>query len=220
MFYLEETLTPIIAMPKTIEAFIRFAEEKMVPLYEANGATLMASWYCNSKTLFQITQTWELNSFDVFTNFFSWAKNGTDWQTLNRELRTLMPQRQIRLLETANDFFSNAFHTAIYESRTQPIKTYTKAVLQMNTELMEGFISRQEEGIRSGLPMISFMCSVTGKSNEVIDIWKGNLQEPGYQKQEFYDTVGMTEDWWHWIRANGPQERMVPVFTLPYSPLQ
>lgn len=220
MYYIEETLTPSVAKPKTIEAFIRFAEADMVPLCKARGAVLKAAWYSNAETLFQVTQTWALERIDDLGRFCLQTDSDPAWQGMLRRLAELMPQRRIRLLETVDPMFTTSLDTAIRQSQSEPVKTYTKAVLTVGPDFMEGFIQQQKEAVRAGLPMISFMCAVTGDINEVVDIWKGNLQETGYQKPEFYDSLGMTADWWEWIRQAAPLERMAPVFMLPYSPLR
>ena len=55
MIYLEEKFNLIPASPVTLEEFVNFAQEQLVPICERLGARLIAGWYTNSEWFSQGT---------------------------------------------------------------------------------------------------------------------------------------------------------------------
>jgi hypothetical protein len=220
MIYLHETYEFHTATPKTLEEFISLASEQLIPLYESRNGRLMAAWICNAKTLFLVNQITEFEDTEKYLALHNSENDCQEVSEFERQLFSLVRERNRELYQSASPAFSDAFQTAVKESRESPLSVYTIASLEVVLEKWPGFLTRQEGGLAVGIPIIAFMKSITGKHNMVIDIWKGDLQAAGYQPQEFYDKIGFNEEWWKWIREIAPREKMQRVFTLPYSPLK
>ncbi|MCP4757748.1 MAG: hypothetical protein GY866_43370 [Proteobacteria bacterium] len=219
MIYLEETYSLAPAMPKTLDAFVGFAEEKLVPAYKRLGGRLVAAWISSVEILYQPTQIIEFDDLGAYEAFRTQAAGDTDWKELMTGLEELAPKRRVRLLEPAAPVFTKTLHDAIAESRKTPLKAYNLAILEVLPAAMEMFLEALGEAA-AVLPIATSFRPVTGNPYEIIDVWKGSLEQSGYQNQEWYSALGLTEDWWSQLREAAPQERLVTVFTLPHSPLQ
>ncbi len=220
MIYLYETLRLHTAMPIVLEEFINFTREEVIPLYESCGGGFMAAWISNSFTLFEIIQIIEFEDSNSYFKFLQSSKDYKDYEKYEKKLNSLAPERERVLFESPGSAFSKSFHDSIDESRENPVKSYSIARLDVVYEEMGGLIQQNEGAITAGLPLVTSMKSITGKQNQVINIWKIDLQAAGYQTQEYYTSIGFTEEWWNWIRKIAPQEQLLTVAMLPYSPLQ
>lgn len=220
MIYLHETFKLHTAMPTVLEGFIKFVDEQMIPLYEECGAKLNAAWFCNAQTVFQVNQIVEFENHEAFLKFSCFIKEHADDESFEKTLNRITPQRTRQLYESAGSAFSTSFHNAIQESKKAPLKTYTIATLEVVHDQIAGLVQRNEGAIAAGMPFITSMISITGKQNQIMNIWKGDFNAVGYQDQKFYDGLGFTEEWWKWVRSVAPQEGLATVYMLPYSPLQ
>ena len=123
------------------------------------------------------------------------------------------------MLEPLSPLFSDKLHEAIGECEKAEIKDFTLAELIIAPGHMDEFINQLEEGASIGIPMVTSLRPIIGNRNMVIDLWKINLQV-GYQPQEFFYEIGYKEEWWNNLRKMAPQERMMTIYPLPYSPLK
>ena len=180
----------------------------------------MAAWISNTETLFQIMQVFELEAIESALKIHLSLNGDHSYEDLTTQLNSLVSETNWQFYQSVGPIFSEAFHQAIQASQSAPLKIYTISSLELNRAKMPIFIPKQEAAISIGMPLIAFMKSITGRHDRVIDVWKGDLQEAGYQTQAYYDSLGMSEEWWDWIRDIAPKERMVRVNMLPYSPLQ
>ena len=221
MIYLLETLKLKTATPRQLETWIMLAKEQMIPLYHEHGAHLMAAWFCNADTLFQVTQVVEFEIPETYWKFSRSPVESKQGEIFESELNSVAPVRTRQLFETPGSAFSKSFHDAIGECQaSESIQKYSVAILEVVHDQMPGLFKRNQDALAAGMPLVTTMKSVTGRQNQVINIWKGDFNEPGYQTPEYYDGIGFTEDWWNWVRAVAPQERLLTVSMLPYSPLQ
>ena len=221
MIYLFETLKLKTATPRQLETWIALAKEQIVPLYQQHGARLMAAWICSADTLFQVTQVVELEQPESFWKLPRSPIESKEGKILESELDSVAPERTKQLFETPGSAFSESFHTAVRESQDSELKQkYSVAILGVVHDQMNGLFKRNEEALAIGMPLVTTLKSMTGRQNQVVNIWKGDFNEPGYQPPEFFDSIGFVEDWWNWIRSVAPEERLLTVSMLPYSPLQ
>ena len=218
MFYLIEKQHLKVASAKNLDRFVE--SNQMVSVYEACDAKLMASWICNAETLMQITNVFELASLESAIKIYNAFDIDSPFKEEVQLSNTLISERFWQLFRSCGEKFTEAFHGAIQASQLSPLNSYTIATLHMRQNKLHSLLPKQKAAIDIGMPLIAFMKSVTGRHDQIIDIWKGDLQAAGYQTQEYYDSIGMTEDWWDWIRDVAPKEKMVRVSMLPYSPLQ
>lgn len=220
MFYLIEKLNLQLATAKNLDRYIEIESNQILSVYEQCEAKLMASWICSAETLMQITNIFELRSFESTLKIYNALNDDGSFQDAVQLSNSLISETNWQLYNSCGQKFSEAFHQAIQASKSAPLKTYTVAMLEMSRNKMPLLLPKQDAAIDIGMPLIAFMKSVTGRHDQIIDIWKGDLQEAGYQNQTYYNSIGMTEEWWNWIRDIAPKEKMVRVSVLPYSPLQ
>jgi hypothetical protein len=220
MFYLVEKLTLQAATPKNLDEFVEFESNQMLPVFHKCDANLMASWICSAESLMQITNVFELKCVESTYKIDDAFNSDSSIEDIVQSSNNLISKTQWQLYRSAGSKFSDAFHQAIEVSQSDPSKFYTVATLQMSRNKMPLLLPKQEAAVDIGMPLIAFMRSVTGVHDEIVDIWKGDMQAAGYQTQAYYESIGMSEEWWDWIRDIAPQEKMVRVSVLPYSPLQ
>ncbi|MCP4137047.1 MAG: hypothetical protein GY754_39125 [bacterium] len=219
MIYLEETFNTVPATPKSVDNFIAIAQEQLIPAYERLGTRLIAAWFSNAETLFQVTQLLEFDDLAAFESFHSATANDEAWIETQKTLDGFTANKRSRLLEPIDPKFSTFLHNAIAASQNEEIKTFTYAELQVVPEHIDEFIEKLIENNSADSPMITSLRPIIGERNTIIDIWKINLQI-GYHPQDFFYQIGFPEEWWNWIRKMAPQERMVAIFPLPHSPLK
>ena len=220
MFYLIEKLNLQVATAKNLDRFIEIESNQILSVYEQCEAKLMASWICSAETLMQITNVFELKSLEATSKIYNALNDDSSFQDIVQLSNSLISETDWQLYRSCSQKFSKTFHQAVQASQSAPLKSYTVATLNMSRNKMPLFLPRQEAAIDIGMPLIAFMKSVTGRHDQIVDIWKGDIQEAGYQTQDYYESIGMTEEWWDWIRTIAPKEKMVKVSMLPYSPLQ
>ena len=220
MFYLIEKLALQVATPKNLDKFVEYASNKMPTAYNKCGADLMASWISSEESLMQITNVFELENVETTQKIHDFLYHDNSNEDIVRFHNNLISEKHWQLYRSVSPKFTEAFHQAIKASQSEPSKFYTVATLQMSQNKMPLLLPNQEAAVDMGMPLIAFMRSLTGKHDEIVDIWKGDLQAAGYQTQDYYESIGMSEEWWDWIRDVAPKEKMVKVSVLPYSPLQ
>ena len=220
MFYLIEKLNLQVATAKNLDRFIEIESSQILSVYEQCEAKLMASWICSAETLMQITNVFELKALEATSKIYNALNDDSSFQDIVQLSNSLISETNWQLYRSCGQKFSKAFHQAVQASQSAPLKSYTVATLNMSRNKMPLFLPKQETAIDIGVPLIAFMKSVTGRHDQIVDIWKGDIQETGYQTQDYYESIGMTEEWWNWIRDIAPKEKMVKVSMLPYSPLQ
>lgn len=217
MIYFEETLNLRPATPATLDAFIEFAQGDLVPAYEQRGARLVAAWFTHVQVFSQVTQVLEFDSLSDFGSFRAHILNDPALAAVRSRLDSLAPVRRERLLEPLVDTFVDILHDAIAESRAKPVRSYNLAILEVAPGRMEDMTSALADVAASRqLPIVMSWRQVAGDPNEIIDVWKGSLSQPGYRPK---DAGPFDDAWWTNLRSLAPEERLVPVYTLPYSPL-
>ncbi len=220
MIYLEETLNLQPATPNTLDKFIEFATSDLIPAYHDLGTRLVAAWYSHVEVFCQVTQTLEFEDLNAFSHYRSNLMTESNWQSLCSKLESFAPVRQQRLLEPLVPGFSSILHKAMSDSQANPLGSYNLAILKVAPNKMNDMVNGLAAVAESeALPIIMSWRPVAGNPNEIIDLWKGSLQQTGYQSKASYESAGFPEEWWQNLRIMAPEERLISVYTLPYSPL-
>jgi hypothetical protein len=213
MIYLEETLTLEPPSPETLDTFVGFAQEKLLPL-ERMGFRVAAAWYNDIESFCQVIQVLEFESMGAFEEFRAKSQQAEPWLEYQARVEELAPKRRSRLLEPLGPIPPEKLHDAWKETAEKPLGTYTLATMEVAPGRMP-YLAAAMEAVAANLPMVATWRTVVGNQNEVTDVWKGPMRLSGYQPSD-----ERTNRFFRAVRENAPVERMVPVFALPYSPLR
>jgi hypothetical protein len=213
MVYLWETLNLGPASPEGLDSFVGFAGEALVPAYKRLGARLAAAWYSDIEWFCQVTQLLEFDDLSALGAFREKARQDEAWTDCAKRLDEAAPEQWHRLFEP----FAvppETLKQASAESAKSPLGIYTIAVM----EVAPGKMAQLKQGLEAAaktMPLVANWRAVTGKQNEVIDLWKGSMRQTGYEPSN-----EGTNRFFRGVRTLAPRERMYPVFPLPYSPLR
>ena len=214
MIYLEETFNLMPASPETLDTFVELAQERLVPAWQRLGARLVAAWYSDVESFCQVTQVLEFDDLGALDAFRAKACQDAAWAECEARLEEMASERRSRLREPLGPVPPETLHETIAQSQESPLGAYSSAVLEVAPGKMPQFIAGLESSAKA-LPLVASWRNITGKQNEVMDIWKGALRQSGYQPAD-----EGTRQFFRGLREVAPRERLVPVFPLPYSPLR
>jgi len=214
MIYLEETLKLTPASPESLDNFVEFARERFVPVCSRLGARLVAAWFSHVELFSQVTQVLEFDDMEALKNFRTRASQDSAWGEYASRLEEIAPERRSRLLEPLGPVPPETLHQAISESRQTPLGAYFLAVLEVAADNMATFMAGLKEGVKN-YPIIASWRPVAFKRNQVIDVWKGPVPQSAYQPADDW-----SKQFFRNLRPIAPHEYLIPVFTLPYSPLR
>lgn len=213
MIYLEETLSLTPASPETMDTFVEFAREQFVPVAQCLGARLVAAWSSNVELHSQVTQVLEFDDIEALKTFRVKTSHDSAWGKYLAHLEELAPQRRSRLLEPLGPVPPETLHRAITESQQSPLDAYYLAVLEVAADNMGAFMLELEKRAKV-LPIIASWRPIAFRRNQVIDIWKGPI------RQSYQPANEGSKEFFRMLRPIAPHEYVVPIFTLPYSPLR
>ena len=214
MIYLEETLNLVPASPETLDTFVAFAQENFVPVCHRLGCRLVMAWYNDLEWFCQVKHVLELDDLEALKDFRRKASRDVAWGEYAAWLEEVAPVRRSRLLEPLAPVWPDVLHRAAAESQETPLGAYSLAVLEVAPNQWNDFVAGLSQP-PPNLPIISSWRPVSGSPNEVIDLWKGALRLTGYQPVDDY-----MREFFRNLRPRAPKERLVPVFSLPYSELR
>jgi hypothetical protein len=177
------------------------------------GARLAAAWYSDIESFCQVTQLLEFDDLAALGAFREKARQDEGWAECEKRLEEMAPERWQRLLEPFA-IPPETLKQASAQSQELPLNIYTIAVM----EVAPGRMAPLKQGLAAAaktLPLVANWRAITGKQNEVIDLWKGAMRQSGYQPSD-----EGTKQFFRGVRTLAPRERLYPVFPLPYSPLR
>lgn len=217
MIYLEQTLNLTPASPDIRDEYIKIAEELLVPATKRLGARLVAAWNAHYEWVMQITQIFEFDNIEALKNFRINSCQDKKWGEYIAQLEIYAPERRTRLLEPIGAVPPEILHKAIKESQKNPLKAYCMAILEANPGKMQDMIAGISAGYKV-MPIIASWRPIAGSPNQIMDLWKGDL----YFNTEnmAYRPFSKDQQWIRDLRQNAPKERIIPLYTLPYSPLR
>lgn len=214
MIYLEETFNIVPASPEGLDIFVRFVQEKLMPVGQKLGLNLIAAWFSNADLFSQVTHITEFDDLEALKTFRIKASEEKAWGEYLAGLEELAPERHSRLLEPLESVPPKALHKAIKKSQRKPLDVYSLAVLEVAPGKMQDFISSLKDAAK-GFPIIASWRPVTGSPNEVIDLWKGSITQQSYKPADDF-----MKEFFRQVRDLAPKERLRTVITLPYSQLR
>ena len=214
MIYLKETLDLAPASPETRDAFIAFAEADLLPAYARLNARLAGAWFSHSEWYGQITQILEFESLAGFEASRAAAASDPAWGDCERRLEQFAPRRRAQLLEPLGPIPPATLADAIRASAEKPLTVYSLAVLEVAPGKMADFVATLDT-VKQMFPIVASWRAVAGNPNEVFDLWKGALgQEPYSPADE------RSKAFFRPLREMAPRERLVNLYSLPYSRLR
>lgn len=213
MIYLEETLTLEPPNPETLDTFVAFAQERLLPL-ERMGFRLAAAWYNDIESFCTVIQVLEFENMAAFEEFRARTEHAEPWLEYHARLEELAPKRRSRLMEPLGPIPEERLHDAWKETAEKPVGAYTLAIMHIAPGKMESLRAAMA-GSAATLPMVAQWKTIVGNQNEVTDVWKGPMRLDGYKPS----SEGANR-FFRAVRQNAPEERLIPVFPLPYSPLK
>lgn len=216
MIYLEETLNLIPASSETLDTLVGLAQEQLLPACQRLGSRLVAAWYTDVYAFSQVMQVLEFDNLEAFEMFRTKAGQDPAWREYESLLQKIAPERCSRLLEPLGPVLPEVLHEAAAQSQQSPLGVYTMAVLEVAPGKMPEFIALIEAAAerRPGVIVASWR-TIVGKQNEVTDIWNIPLRQSGYEPADEATRQSLGR-----LREIAPRERLLQVFTLPYSPLR
>lgn len=218
MIYLEEKINLLPAHPENLEKFVKFAQEKLVPVCERLGTRIVCAWTENIEWFCQITQIMEFNNMEALKTFRLKASQDSGWGEYAAELEEFAPERKLRLLEPLGPISPEKLHSAIVASKKSPQKVYGIATLEVAPNKMNQFIQGFELGIKTKSPITDLIVAawrpIGGSPNEVIDLWK-TYRPP----QDFLPVDDLSKQFFRPLRENAPKEHYRGVAMLAYSEL-
>ncbi|MFX1298605.1 MAG: NIPSNAP family protein [Promethearchaeota archaeon] len=214
MIYLEEKMNLIPASPETLDIFIKMAQEQLIPICERLGSRLVAAWYSDVEWFSQVTQIMEFDDMEALKAFRIKTSQDLTWGKYMARLEELAPERSSRLLEPLGPVQPKVLNKAIRRSQKKPLGVYSLATLEVAPNKMPEFMIALEQASK-GFPIIASWRPIAGNPNEVIDLWKGALRQASYQPADEFSL-----QFFRPLRELAPKERLIKVYTLPYSQLR
>jgi len=220
MIYLEEKFNILPASPATLDVFIELALNKLVPICEDLGARLVAAWYSDSEWFSQATHIMEFDDLDALKRFRINTSQNSTWGEYLGQLEDIAPERKSRLLEPLGPVPPEKLHKAIKRSQKTkgiggPIGVYSIATLEVAPDKMPEFLELIKLAA-AGFPIIASWRPIGGSPNEVIDLWGMALRQEIYAPAD----KNLDENFFIPLRKLAPKERLINIYTLPYSPLK
>ena len=219
MIYLEEKFNLLPASPVTLEKFVNFSQEKLVPICERLGIRLIAGWYSNTEWFSQVTQIMEFDDMEALKAFRIKASQDSAWGEYIARLEDFAPERRSRLLEPLEPIQPKELHKAIRRSQRNPLKIYLLATLEVAPNKMPDFLAGLKEASKM-FPIIASWRPIGGSPNEVIDLWKGNKLITDGFTAGYEPPNDISRQFFSQLREIAPKEHAELVFTLPYAQLK
>ncbi|MEE8399558.1 MAG: NIPSNAP family protein [Desulfobacterales bacterium] len=214
MIYFEDTLNLEPASPTTMDKLVDYAQEEIVPACADAGVRILAAWYSHTEWFGQVRHVYEFEDFASFGKHWDRLKNDSRWIEIEKKLDEMAPQRKFNLLEDLNGIPAAVTQKAIEDSAENPLGKYSLAILHVVPGMLEQFrVSlAQSDG---AFPIVASWTPVTGNKNVFIDVWKGAIAQEAYapaneEMKAFFEN----------LRPTAPREKVINVFTLPYSTLK
>ena len=109
---------------------------------------------------------------------------------------------------------TSKLHDAIAASTTEPVGTYTFAILEVESGKMDQF-GAMLDGAQGTLPILACWREVTGNPHRIIDLWKGDVGRGGFRPSDEAQNAFFEP-----LRKVAPREKLIRLHPMPYSPLR
>ncbi|MFX1327673.1 MAG: hypothetical protein ACFE91_05945 [Promethearchaeota archaeon] len=217
MIYLEQTLNITPASPDVRDDYIKIAQDLLVPICKRLGARLVAAWSSNYEWVMQTIQIFEFDDIEALKKFRINASQDREWGEYIAQLEVFAPERRTRLLEPIGAVPPEILHKAIEESQKSPLNAYSMAILEVNPGKMPDMIAGISMSYKV-MPIIACWRPIAGSPNQIIDLWKGDIWFNA--ENMAYRPFSKDQRWIRDLREIAPKERLILLYSLPYSPLR
>jgi hypothetical protein len=216
LIHLQQDFDLLPASPRTRDAFVDLARDRLVPAAERNGARLVGAFFGNQDWFFRVSHFLELPNLAAFESWRAAMRGDAMACDASREAEALAPQRNEVLLEPVGVIPQEALDRGIEDASGKPQGVYTAAHLKVAQGRMEDF-EKLLGAAGPSLPILTSWRPIAGDPNLVIDLWKGDVEKnfSTYAPADDASSAFMDP-----LREVAPDERMVRYFPLPYSPLR
>lgn len=217
MIYLEETLNLEPAAPVTMDKLVEYAEANLVPACADAGVRIFGAWYSHVEWFGQVRHLFEFDDMASFAKHWDRLKSDPDWIEIDKKMNEMAPQRTFNLLEDLNGIPREVTEKAIADSAENPLGMYFLAILHVVPGTLGEFKESLSAVTSDGpMPIIASLTPVTGNRNVFIDVWKGG--DP--QRRPYAPADDAMKPFFENLRINAPREKVIYVYTLPYSALK
>lgn len=214
MIYFEETLNLEPASPVTMDKLVDYAENEIVTACADAGTRIFAAWYSHTEWFGQVRHVYQFEDLASFAKHWDRLEHEPRWVEIEKNLDQMAPQRTFNLLEDLNGIPAEVTQKAVEDSAENPLGKYSLAILHVVPGMLGEFKASlaQSDG---ALPIVASWRPVTGNRNVFIDVWKGAIGQEGYAPandamKAFFEN----------LRPAAPREKVINVYTLPYSALK
>jgi hypothetical protein len=214
VIYLKQSFDIEPAAPSTRDRLVETMNERVLPANEHLGARLVGAWFAHEEWFSQVIHVTEFDDLAALGAYRDAAAEDAKAREGVAQLAELAPVQRIELVEPLGPIAVSKLHEAIAASADEPVGTYTFAILEVAGGRMDEF-SALLGGAADQLPIIACWNDLTGSPNRVIDLWKGDVGRGGYRPND----PGQ-EAFFGPLRKIAPQEKMMRLHAMPYSPLR
>jgi hypothetical protein len=214
VIYLKQSYNIAPASPATRDRFVAAVAELVVPSNDRLGARLLGGFFAHEEWFTQIIHVTEFDDFATLDRYRTAAAGDTQAADGVAALGELAPEQRVEFVEPLGPIATTKLHDAIASSATEPVGTYTFAILEVDHGKM-GQFSAMLGAAQDALPIVACWRDVSGNPNRVIDLWKGDTGRSGYRPSDDGQNAFFEP-----LREIAPREKMMRLHVLPYSPLQ
>ena len=214
MIYLKQSYNIHPATPATRDRFVAAVTEFVLPSSARLGARLVGAFFAHEEWFSQIIHVTEFDDFSALGRYRDASAHDGQASEGLAQLENLAPEQHVEFVEPLGAIDASKLHDAIAASASDPTKTYTFAILDVDAGKMDQF-SSMLGAAQAALPIIACWRDVSGNPNRIIDLWKGDTGRGGYRP-----TDGSQNAFFEPLRRIAPREKMMRLHVMPYSPLQ
>jgi hypothetical protein len=214
MIYVKQSYNLHPATPANRDRFVKAVGDFVLPANERLGARLVAGFFAHEEWFSQIIHVTEFDDFEALAAYRDGVSKDGQAAEGAAQLENLAPEQHIDIVEPLGVIAVSKLHDAIETSASEPAKTYTFAILDVDAGKMDQFDSLLGSA-QDSLPIIACWRDVSGNPNRIIDLWKGDTGRGGYRP-----TDDGQDAFFEPLRRIAAREKMMRLHVMPYSPLR
>ena len=214
MIYLKQSYNLHPATPATRDRFVSAVNEFVLPANARLGARLVGAFFAHEEWFTQVIHVTEFDDFATLGRYRDASSHDGQASEGVAQLENLAPEQHVEFVEPLGAIDVAKLHDAIESSASEPTKTYTFAILDVDAGKMDQF-SSMLGAAQDALPIIACWRDVSGNPNRIIDLWKGDTGLSGYRPTDDGQNAFFEP-----LRRIAPREKMMRLHVMPYSPLQ
>ena len=214
MIYLKQTYDLHPASPATRDRFVEAVTEFVVPSNDRLGARLVGGFFAHEDWFTQVIHVTEFDDLEALGRYREVVAEDEQATEGLGVLARLAPEQRVDLVEPLGVIATSKLHDAIADSTSEPLGTYTFAILEVENGKMDQF-DAMLGAAQDHLPIVACWRGVSGNPNRIIDLWKGDTGRGGYRPSDDAQNAFFEP-----LRKIAPREKMMRLHVMPYSPLR